>query len=220
MPAWVTDCACSAAWLVSSVDALARSTIRTWRSAPWATSPTACAISPTAFPASSDEVAICCDDELSVAAAPETSPIIERRLRAMCANALPSASRSDFGSISTVRSPPARRSAAAAISFRYASMRWNAAAVFPSSSRELTLTSCSTSPSAIPFAARSIWPVPFAIAREMTKAIAAASNTATTSRMTMRRVADDFVDLAEASWTSTRFWLTAAQASMSLWMAV
>ena len=43
------------------------STMRTWRSAPWATSPTADAISPTARPASSEVEAICCDAAASVA---------------------------------------------------------------------------------------------------------------------------------------------------------
>ena len=58
----------------SSVASLACSTARTWRSAPWATSPTAEAISPTARPASSEVVAICCDAADSDCAEDDTLP--------------------------------------------------------------------------------------------------------------------------------------------------
>ena len=51
------------------------STIRTWRSAPCATSLTAEAISPTARPASSEVDAISCDADDTVPALAETSPI-------------------------------------------------------------------------------------------------------------------------------------------------
>ena len=51
------------------------STIRTWRSAPWATSVTALAISPTARPASSEELATCWEPAETFAALRETSPI-------------------------------------------------------------------------------------------------------------------------------------------------
>ena len=47
--------------------------MRTWRSAPWATSLTAEAISPTARPASSEVDAICCEAEATVPAPPATS---------------------------------------------------------------------------------------------------------------------------------------------------
>ncbi len=50
--------------------------MRTWRSAPWATSLTAEAISPTARPASSDVAAICCDAEETVPADSDTCPIM------------------------------------------------------------------------------------------------------------------------------------------------
>ena len=51
------------------------STIRTWRSAPWATSVTALAISPTARPASSEEAATCAEPADTSPALRETSPI-------------------------------------------------------------------------------------------------------------------------------------------------
>ncbi len=54
----------AASWTASRVD----STMRTWRSAPWATSVTAEAISPTARPASSEVDAICCEAEATVPA--------------------------------------------------------------------------------------------------------------------------------------------------------
>ena len=60
----LADAARAASWTAARVD----STIRTWRSAPCATSPTAEAISPTARPASSDVAAICCDAEETVPA--------------------------------------------------------------------------------------------------------------------------------------------------------
>ena len=53
-----------------------------------------------------------------VAAVRSTWPTSSRRLVVMAANERPSASRSDFGSTVTVRSPAAIRSAAAPISFR------------------------------------------------------------------------------------------------------
>ena len=65
----------------SSVASLACSTARTWRSAPWATSPTAEAISPTARPASSEVVAICCEAADSDCAEPDTLPTSSRKLR-------------------------------------------------------------------------------------------------------------------------------------------
>ena len=49
--------------------------MRTWRSAPAATSPTAEAISPVALPASSDVDAICCEAADTVPALWDTSPI-------------------------------------------------------------------------------------------------------------------------------------------------
>ncbi len=55
-----------AAAAVSSAATRAASTMRTWRSAPAATSPTALAISPTARPASSDVEAISCEAAESV----------------------------------------------------------------------------------------------------------------------------------------------------------
>src|SRR3954468_11377085 len=58
----------------SSEASLACSTARTWRSAPWATSPTADAISPTARPASSEVVAICCEAADRVCADDDTLP--------------------------------------------------------------------------------------------------------------------------------------------------
>ena len=53
------------------------STMRTWRSAPCATSPTAPAISPTARPASSEVDAISCEADATVPALFETWPISE-----------------------------------------------------------------------------------------------------------------------------------------------
>ena len=50
------------------------STTRTWRSAPWATSPIAEAISPTAWPASADVDAICCEEADTMEATSVTSP--------------------------------------------------------------------------------------------------------------------------------------------------
>src|SRR4051812_5957199 len=64
----------------SSEATFACSTARTWRSAPSATSLTAEAISPTARPASSDVVAICCDAAETLPADDETSPIRAARL--------------------------------------------------------------------------------------------------------------------------------------------
>ena len=59
----------AASWTASRVD----STMRTWRSAPWATSVTAEAISSTARPASSEVDAICCEAEETVLAPLATS---------------------------------------------------------------------------------------------------------------------------------------------------
>ena len=81
---WAT-CAASSARLgalcaaraASAAVARVVSTIRTWRSAPCATSVTAWAISPTARPASSDVAAICCEADDTVPADIETSPISE-----------------------------------------------------------------------------------------------------------------------------------------------
>jgi hypothetical protein len=73
---------CAEPALVDAASAASRaavrtfSTMRTWRSAPCATSPTAPAISSTARPVSSDVVAICCDALPTVAALVDTSPII------------------------------------------------------------------------------------------------------------------------------------------------
>ena len=60
----------AASWTASRVD----STTRTWRSAPWATSPIAEAISPTAWPASADVDAICCEEADTMEATSVTSP--------------------------------------------------------------------------------------------------------------------------------------------------
>ena len=65
--------AVAASWTASRVV----STMRTWRSAPCATSLTAEAISPTARPASSEVDAICCEADDTVPALAETSPISE-----------------------------------------------------------------------------------------------------------------------------------------------
>ena len=61
----------AASWTASRVV----STMRTWRSAPCATSETAEAISPTARPASSEVDAISCEAEATVAAPSATSAI-------------------------------------------------------------------------------------------------------------------------------------------------
>ena len=134
--------------------------MRTWRSAPWATSVTAWAISPTARPASSDVAAICCDADDTVWVPRATSPMSSRRLLVMPAIALPSTSRSDCGCTSTVRSPSATREAASPMPLTYSIMRPNAAAIAPISSRLVTVTCWSRSPSAMPSAARSTWPMP------------------------------------------------------------
>jgi hypothetical protein len=162
----------------------------TCRSAPRATSLTAVAISPTARPASSDVVAICCEAELIVPAAWPTSLTTERRLPTIFSNAIPRASRSDCGSTSTVRSPSAIVSAAAAIRLRYAIIDRNAEADSPSSSREETLTVWSTSPAAIPRDATSICPIPRVIPRAMKNAIASAATVASASSA-IRRDFDD-----------------------------
>jgi hypothetical protein len=62
--------------VISSVSSRVDSTVRAWRSAPWATSETAWAISPTALPASSEVEAICWEAAVSDAAEDETCPII------------------------------------------------------------------------------------------------------------------------------------------------
>jgi hypothetical protein len=72
-----------AAVAASSADVLTDSMPRTWRSAPWATSPTADAISPTALPASPDVAAICCDADDTVPAFDDTSPISPLRFAAI-----------------------------------------------------------------------------------------------------------------------------------------
>ena len=64
-----------AAALASSTAPRVDSTMRTWRSAPWATSVTALAISPTARPASSEEAATCCEPAETLPALRETAPI-------------------------------------------------------------------------------------------------------------------------------------------------
>ena len=104
-----TSRARSAAPVDSSADSRVVCIICTWRSAPSATSCTARAISSTARLVSSDVEDICCDAALIVCAAPDTSFTIVRRPAAMVRKAVPSTSRSDFGSISTVRSPSAMR---------------------------------------------------------------------------------------------------------------
>src|SRR3954468_15340715 len=71
---WALSAPAALAVATSSVASLACSTARTWRSAPWATSPTADAISPTARPASSEVVAICCDAADSDCAEFDTLP--------------------------------------------------------------------------------------------------------------------------------------------------
>ena len=88
--------------------------MRTWRSAPWATSETAEAISPTARPASWEVAAMSREALPRLVAVRSTWPTSSRRLVVMAANERPSASRSDFGSTVTVRSPAAIRSAARA----------------------------------------------------------------------------------------------------------
>ena len=103
-----------AATAVSSALTRAPSTVRTWRSAPCATSPTACAISPTARPASSEVLAICWLASVSEVAVSDMRPTTVRTLETIVWNAVPSSSRSDLGSISTVRSPSATRRAAPA----------------------------------------------------------------------------------------------------------
>ena len=110
----LTPAARAASCTASRVD----STIRTWRSAPWATSETAEAISPTARPASWEVAAMSREALPRLVAVRSTWPTSSRRLVVMAANERPSASRSDFGSTVTVRSPSAIRSAAAPISFR------------------------------------------------------------------------------------------------------
>jgi hypothetical protein len=70
----------AASWTASRVD----STMRTWRSAPCATSVTAAAISPTARPASSDVAAICCEAEATVPAPAATSLITVLSSVRMC----------------------------------------------------------------------------------------------------------------------------------------
>ncbi len=62
------------AWATSSVMPFAASIASTWRWAPWATSPTAFAISPTARPASSEVDAISWEDADSELAAWLTWP--------------------------------------------------------------------------------------------------------------------------------------------------
>ena len=66
------DAARAAPWTAVRVD----STIRTWRSAPCATSLRADAISPTARPVSSEVVAICCEADETVPALSDSSPTI------------------------------------------------------------------------------------------------------------------------------------------------
>ena len=67
----LADAAREASWTALRVF----STIRTWRSAPCATSVTADAISPTARPASSEAWAICCEAEETLPELCESSPI-------------------------------------------------------------------------------------------------------------------------------------------------
>ena len=102
----------AASWIASRVEA----TIRTWRSAPWATSLTRRRDLADGVPASSDVDAICCDALLSTPALSLTSETSPRRLVTMSANATPSASRSPFGVTVIVRSPAAISPACPAIS--------------------------------------------------------------------------------------------------------
>ena len=99
----LSSAALAASWIACRVD----STMRTWRSAPCATSLTAAAISPTALPVSSDVAAICCEVLLSAPALRATSPTSSRRLATISANAVPRPSWSDFGVTVAVRSPAA-----------------------------------------------------------------------------------------------------------------
>ena len=64
---------------ISSVRRRAPSTVLTCFSAPWATSPIALAISPTARPASPDVAAICCEADDRTDADSPTRPIIVAR---------------------------------------------------------------------------------------------------------------------------------------------
>ena len=133
----------------SSPTARTDSTARTWRSPPDATSPTAAAISPTARPASSEVAARFDDASLSVPAVWETSPTMSRSRSVIVRKAWPSVSRSERGSTSRLRSPPAIASAVAAVSRSEVTIAPNAPAMRPTSSFPPTCRVTSRSPSAI-----------------------------------------------------------------------
>ena len=107
-----------AASVVSLADVRVSSIMRAWRSAPAATSPTAFAISSTARPASFEDVAICSEALDSRAVAADTSEMTDETFSVMRLNAIPSASRSERGSIVLERSRSTIRSAAFTISLR------------------------------------------------------------------------------------------------------
>ncbi len=124
----------------------APSIIRTWRSAPEATSVTAPAISPTARPASSEVVAICWEAALTSPAELATGRSASARPSVMRVNEAPRRSCSPRTVTAAVRSPSATRSKAAASSRSDPVISPNAPASWASSSLPSAATCWSTSP--------------------------------------------------------------------------
>ena len=94
------------------------------------------------------------EDPVRSPAVSDISPTITRRRSVIERKACPSASRSERGSTSWVRSPPAIASAIRAFSLSESTMAPNAPAMRPTSSWPRAWTATSRSPSAIRSAAR------------------------------------------------------------------